>query len=111
MARIKSKKTEERELDLMWKEKVKDRDKYNCQICCKKVEGKNCHAHHILPRTIKGLRWDTNNGITLCFRHHKVGSYSAHLNAVWFTFWLKHNKPTQFKYVTNKLMKLGEVIP
>ncbi len=70
MTKIKSKKTEQRELDNVWKKKVKDRDKWTCQICRKKVVGKNCHAHHILPKGIKGMRWDVNNGITLCYAHH-----------------------------------------
>lgn len=98
-----SKKAENRELDLIWKQKVKERDEYFCQPCGKKVEGKNCHAHHILPKQIKGLRWDVNNGITLCYRHHKVGKFSAHMNAIWFAFWLKTNRSTQFKYIINKL--------
>lgn len=110
MTKVKSKKAEERELDLMWKEKVKERDNYFCIICCKPVEGKNCHAHHILPKGLKGLRWDVDNGITLCYRHHKVGLYSAHMNAIWFTFWLKTNRPKQFRYITDKLIKLGEII-
>lgn len=108
MAKIKSKKTELRELDEMWKKKVKDRDKWECQVCRKKVVGQNCHAHHILPKGIKGMRWDITNGITLCYQHHKVGSYSAHMNAVWFTFWFKTNKLTQFRYCVEKLKSLGK---
>lgn len=103
-----TKKTELRNLDEAWKNKVKTRDEYNCQVCKKKLVGKNCHAHHILPKRIKGMRWDTNNGITLCYPHHKVGNYSAHMNAIWFTFWLKTNKPTQFRYIINKLTEIGK---
>ena len=110
MTKIKSKKTEERELDLIWKRNVKIRDNYHCVICNKPVEGKNCQAHHILPKGIKGLRWDVMNGITLCYRHHKVGLYSAHMNAIWFTYWLKTNRQKQFKYVTDKLISLGEIL-
>lgn len=102
-----SKKTEIRKLDEMWKTKVKQRDNYCCQICNKKVTGHNCQAHHILPKGIKGMRWDINNGITLCYQHHKVGLWSAHMNAIWFTFWLKTNKPLIFKYLVNKLTELG----
>lgn len=102
----KSKKTEIRELDNMWKQKVKDRDNWCCQVCHMKVIGKNCHAHHILPKKMRGLRWDVNNGITLCYQHHKVGNYSAHNNAIWFAFWLKTTKPEQFKYIVSKLTEL-----
>lgn len=103
----KSKKTEERELDDIWKLRVKERDEYVCQVCKKKVEGRNCHAHHILPKGIKGCRWDINNGITLCYNHHKVGLFSAHMNAVWFAFWLKTNRLEQFKHAVNTLARIN----
>jgi hypothetical protein len=104
----KSKKTELRKLDEMWVKKVKDRDNWTCQVCNKKVTGHNCQSHHILPRQIKGCRWDINNGITLCYQHHKIGCYSAHNNAIWFTFWLKTHKFSQFKYIISKLNKIGK---
>ena len=88
-----TKKGELRNLDEAWTKKVKDRDNWTCQVCNKKVIGHNCHAHHILPKGMKGMRWDVNNGITLCYQHHKVGLWAAHMNAVYFTFWLKTNKP------------------
>ena len=105
MARVKSKKIQERELDDMWKQKVKDRDEWKCQVCNKKVKKNNCHAHHILPRQLKGLRWDINNGITLCYNHHKVGIYSPHQNAIWFFGWMNEHKPKQLKYCIKKLQK------
>lgn len=108
MTKIKSKKTELRELDEMWKKKVKDRDEWKCQVCFKTVTGHNCQAHHILPKGLKGMRWDVDNGITLCLQHHKFGNWGAHMNAIWFTFWLKTNKPQQFKYITTKLISLGK---
>ena len=105
-----SKKAENRELDEIWALKVKQRDEYFCCICNKKVEGKNCQAHHILPKGFPRLRWDTSNGITLCYRHHKVGRFSAHLNALWFTFWLKTNRSKQFNYLIGILRKMGREI-
>jgi len=104
----KSKKTEQRELDEAWKKNVKERDDYICQICKKKLEGRSCHAHHILPKRTKGMRWDLQNGITLCANHHKLGIFSAHQNAIWFTFWLKTNKSNQFKYIINKLENMKQ---
>ena len=38
------------------------------------------------------------------------GIWSAHQNALWFTFWLKTNKPTQFKYIINKITEMGRVV-
>ena len=105
-----TKKGELRNLDEAWKKRVKERDGYVCQVCKKNLydNPKNCHAHHILPKGIKGCRWDVSNGITLCYPHHKVGNYSAHMNAIWFAFWLKTNKPTQFKYIINKLTEISK---
>jgi len=108
----KSKKTETRELDLIWKTKVKERDNHRCQVCGKKLEPKSCHAHHLLPKHLKGkktgLRWDIDNGITLCPYHHKFGPYAAHQNAIWFYGWLNEHKPKELKYCIQKLKEIGE---
>lgn len=103
----KTNKKEKRILDEVWKRNVKVRDDYTCQICKKKVEKNNCHAHHILPKQLEKYRWDINNGITLCYPCHKVGRWSAHMNAVWFAFWLKTNKNKQFWYIVEKLKEIG----
>jgi 5-methylcytosine-specific restriction endonuclease McrA len=99
-------KKELKQLDDIWKKKVKERDNWTCQVCGKKVTGHNCQAHHIIPKIFKTCRWDVNNGITLCFQHHKVGQKSPHMNAIWFTFWLKTNKYSQFRYIISKLKEI-----
>jgi hypothetical protein len=53
-----------------WTLSVKTRDGWKCQIsnkdCCNYLE-----AHHILPwKDYAELRYDVNNGITLCRNHH-----------------------------------------
>lgn len=53
-----------------WRTAVWKRDGYKCKIankdCCGKIE-----AHHILPyREFEELRYQINNGITLCHFHH-----------------------------------------
>lgn len=53
-----------------WIKKVKTRDCYRCQWpnC---LSNKKIQAHHILPWSqYPGLRFDTNNGISLCKKHH-----------------------------------------
>lgn len=57
-------------LEKQWRIGVKNRDKWKCKInnldCNGKVE-----AHHILPwRDFPELRYNINNGITLCQAHH-----------------------------------------
>ena len=54
-----------------WRKSVFVRDKYTCQSC-KKVGG-DLQAHHIVPwaDSVK-LRFDIDNGGTLCVRCHKI---------------------------------------
>lgn len=53
-----------------WRKKVKDRDNWKCRIADKNCKGK-LESHHILPwRDHPELRYEINNGITLCHAHH-----------------------------------------
>jgi hypothetical protein len=56
-----------------------------------------------------GSRWDIDNGITLCYYHHKAGMLSAHQNALWFTYWLKTNKYKLFKHALSSLIDIKGV--
>ena len=48
----------------------KDRDGWSCRIADNNCNGK-LEAHHILPwRDFVELRYQINNGITLCHFHH-----------------------------------------
>jgi len=107
MSKIKSKKTIEKEMNDIWSLKVRERDNFTCQICGKKIEKQHAHAHHIIPRQFRGLRWEINNGITLCFVHHKVGMYSPHQNAIWFFGWMNEHKPIQLKFCIDKLKEVS----
>lgn len=53
-----------------WRKQVYERDNYTCQEC--KTRGVKLNAHHIKQwcNNIK-LRFDINNGITLCEKCHK----------------------------------------
>lgn len=104
--KIKSKKWIERESLKKWREEVLKRDNYTCQICKKKPN--RCQVHHIIPRQIKELRYDVMNGITLDFNHHKVGVRSPHLNSLWFSLWLRKNKPEQYKYLIKKIKEIED---
>jgi hypothetical protein len=45
-------------------------------------------AAHIIPREIRAFRWDLDNGIPLCSKHHKWSfKWSAHLNPFAFFNW------------------------
>lgn len=51
-----------------WSKDVKKRDGYECKIC---GSTHRLHAHHIIPRKkAESLKYDLNNGITLCNSCH-----------------------------------------
>jgi len=53
-----------------WVKQVKKRDNNTCRINNKDCSG-HCIVHHILPwRDYPELRYEINNGITLCLFHH-----------------------------------------
>ena len=52
-----------------WRNKIKERDRWQCTKCFSKEK---LHAHHIIPWKVdKEKRFDLNNGITLCASCHK----------------------------------------
>ena len=70
--RTKIKKQEERNNpnDKHWKYQVYKRDNFKCKINNKDCGGR-MEAHHILRwRDYPELRYEVNNGITLCLNHH-----------------------------------------
>lgn len=53
-----------------WSKSVKNRDRWKCKISNGDCFGR-LEAHHILSwRSHEGLRYEINNGITLCHFHH-----------------------------------------
>lgn len=52
-----------------WAKIVKSRDNYCCQICDK--NGGDLNAHHMFSwDQYHDLRYDIDNGVTLCHKHH-----------------------------------------
>ena len=72
--------------DAAWSLAVKDRDGNRCAYC---GSTKYLNSHHIFSRTHQGLRWDLDNGITLCSEHHTFSTkFSAHKTPMEFTLWI-----------------------
>ena len=96
-------KKNEKQKDNEWRQKVIEQYGARCAIC-KNIKKPN--AHHIIPRTFKETRWDPENGIMLCPRHHKFGKFSAHKNPLWFITLLIKNEPKKYKYLITKLAEI-----
>ena len=57
-------------LYIQWRKDVYKRDGWKCKMLNGECVGR-IEAHHILPwRDYPELRYDINNGITLCYYHH-----------------------------------------
>lgn len=56
-----------------WSNAVRSRDGFTCQLCGGKPKRrKSIHAHHIVPfAKDAALRFDINNGVTLCRLCHR----------------------------------------
>ena len=90
-----------------WSIVVRARDGNKCVIC---QATKYIHSHHILPKEAKifhFLRFDINNGISLCARHHKYSyEISPHKNPFVFITWLHANRLNQFDYLADKIFNI-----
>lgn len=74
--------------DQRWAEEVKRRAGYRCEY-----DGtfygkghRGLHAHHIFSRAIKATRHDPENGVALCYGHHRG---FAHRHPLDFHEWIR----------------------
>jgi 5-methylcytosine-specific restriction endonuclease McrA len=51
--------------------RVKERDGYKCQRCGSTPDPRGLHTHHLFTRSIKPLRHEDDNLITLCYGCHR----------------------------------------
>ena len=83
--------------DKEWRNIIKERDNSKC-IICERTD--IIHVHHIIPREIKKYRWNIDNGVCLCPRHHKYSfEISAHKNSFAFITWLCKYKRNQIRNI------------
>jgi len=69
-----------------WKQNIFERDNWTCQKCKNRSSKNNnliLHAHHIKPFALfPELRFDINNGITLCKECHNKEPKGRQINAL-----------------------------
>src|SRR3990167_10692478 len=97
-----------KKLFIEWTERVKLRDSHMCVIC-KSTE--YIHTHHLIVREFKPLRFDIDNGVCLCAKHHKFSlENSPHRNPLVFVMWLLENRPAQTHRLYDKYNESKTVI-
>jgi len=80
-------KTEEKIKEKEWATAIKTKYNFSCAICGNAYKP---NAHHIIPREHKEFKFDLDNGISLCTKHHKFSrEISAHNNPLGFFLWLE----------------------
>lgn len=80
---------------------IKERDEFTCQKCGLKVEGHNCQASHVIPRSHSlRLKFDPLNLKVLCFYHHKRFWHESPVEA---GEWFKRVYADRWYYLQNKL--------
>lgn len=90
-----------------WSLTIRTRDAHTCAICGRNKQSDSTlrlNAHHILPKKFfPEYQFETWNGISLCPKCHTFGKFSAHKNGVFFSEWLRHNRPEQYDEVVKRL--------
>ena len=94
--KVKSKKWYKRECDKLWSKVVRLRAKNKCELC---GSINTLNSHHIFGRKAMSTRYDTDNGILLCFKCHFV---EAHQNPARFYIWLVEKRGREWYDKLNK---------
>lgn len=90
--------------DALWRKIVKV--KGYCEWCGKSLG--QMHAHHIIGRTNRTLRWDLRNGVCLDAGCHKMNTGNAHDDPIAFLKWFETTRPEDYEYVCRKKNKLWD---
>jgi len=72
-------KAQHKELDGLWKKRIKERDKVcqrpGCPYCFNAEGVKYLTPHHIVSRTCHPLKYDLENGVLLCRGSHGMWAH------------------------------------
>ncbi len=89
-----------RKLLKLWSLTVRAKYENRCIIC---GSTQNINAHHLIHKAIQKYKFDINNGVALCCKHHLFDfKISAHKGSYLFFEFLKENHKKVFEqYVKN----------
>lgn len=90
MAKTKKRKSELKICDDLRSKLVKIRAGFRCEYCW---DTKYLNSHHIFTRNNYSTRYDLDNGICLCSKHHTLNSsFSAHKTPMEFSEWIMEKR-------------------
>ena len=91
-------------IDKLWQKAIKLRANNRCEYC---GSNQNLTAHHIFSRDNKYIRWNMDNGVSLCREHHTDGLMSAHKAPLNFVKWLEEKRGAGYFYELKLFSELG----
>jgi len=102
-----AKKTGKNFCDELWKILIRLEFNNKCPICVQQglpLDETGLNAHHLISRRVFKYRWDTENGILICPKHHEFGlELSAHTAPWAFEAWIKDHMPIKYSsWVNNR---------
>lgn len=98
----------EREKWLKLREEVKVRQNNKCYYpnCTFDISGKNSHIHHIVSRQFKELKYDPENLVLLCTRHHIFDKLAVHETSIYFSELLRTLEPSRYQYLLSRIKSI-----
>ena len=86
--------------DELWKKLIHLEYNHECPICKSlglSSEDTILNAHHLISRRVFKYRWNTDNGILICPKHHEFDLLLSAHTAPWgFEEWMKNNLPEKY---------------
>lgn len=87
-------------LDGLWRIAVKKLAGDKCEYC---GATKYLNAHHVFGRRNFAVRWEINNGVSLCAKHHTFSNeFSAHQTSTRFKDWITEKRGQEWYDNLNK---------
>lgn len=103
MAKSPKRKTLGKKCDKKWGFYIHFRDNDECVVC----GSSPAQAHHLIGRRNFRLRWEPDNGVLLCPKHHTFDTkFSAHQTPTIFSEWFKETYPQRDQFLKDTVNEL-----